>query len=260
MIKYRFKTIWYLWITVAAILAGCTSESSSTDPAQRLVDQAIKAHGVQLFDHASIDFKFRDRYYKSTRTNGKYRYERFWDENGVLTHDELTNSGFSRLINSKVVNLTSKDIDKFSNSVNAIFYFFALPYNLNDPAVIKEYLGEVTLMEQPYEKVKISFKQNESDRMIHDDIYVYWFHKKNHTLDYMGYSYTEPDESGLRFRQAINRRKVNGMIVQDYINFKPINDSIPIPVQDLDMAWVGNQMQELSRIVNESVKITPKKP
>lgn len=83
---------------------------------------------------------------------------------------------------------------------------------------------------------------------------------KNHTLDYMGYSYTEPDESGLRFRQAINRRKVNGMIVQDYINFKPINDSIPIPVQDLDMAWVGNQMQELSRIVNESVKITPKKP
>ena len=50
------------------------------------------------------------------------------------------------------------------------------------------------------------------------------------------------------------------MIVQDYINFKPINDSIPIPVQDLDMAWVGNQMQELSRIVNESVKITPKKP
>jgi len=114
MIKYRFKTIWYLWITVAAILAGCTSESSSTDPAQRLVDQAIKAHGVQLFDHASIDFKFRDRYYKSTRMNGKYRYERFWDENGVLTHDELTNSGFSRLINSKIVNLNAKDLNNFS--------------------------------------------------------------------------------------------------------------------------------------------------
>ncbi|MEO5582212.1 MAG: DUF6503 family protein [Saprospiraceae bacterium] len=248
---------------VFGIIAGCyisllivsCGEKESTDPAQRIIDHAIKAHGSKIFDHSSVEFKFRDRYYKSTRTEGHYRYERFWDSTGIIIHDELTNTGLIRHVGQIKVILDTKKIDAYTNSVNSVFYFFALPFNLNDPAVIKELLGEVTLRDQPYDKIKITFKQDPNDKMIHEDVYVFWINKSNYYIDYIGYYYVEPGETGTRFRQAINRRKINGLTVQDYINFKPINDSIPISVPDLDEAWVGNQLNELSRIINESVKV-----
>ncbi len=237
---------------------ACTP-GSKTDPAQHFIDQACKAHGSELFDRSTIEFKFRDRNYKSSRLNGKYRYERFWDSAGVIIHDELTNGVFVRHVGQIMVKLDSKKINSLLNSVNAVFYFFALPFNLNDPAVVKEYLGEVTILDQRYDKIKITFKPNPNDRMIHDDAYVYWVNKKGHTIDFLGYNYTEPDEKGSRFRQAINRRKIQGLTVQDYINFKPIIDSIPMLPEDLDQAWVGNQLQELSKIINENVRVTLKK-
>ncbi|MEP7322194.1 MAG: DUF6503 family protein [Saprospiraceae bacterium] len=261
---FRKKSI--KW-SLVCFIAGCSislmflscGEKESADPAQRIIDKAIKANGSKIFDHSTVEFKFRDRYYKSTRTEGNYRYERFWDSTGIIIHDELTNAGLIRHVGQIKVILDAKKIDAYTNSVNSVFYFFALPFNLNDPAVIKELLGEVTLLDQRYDKIKITFKQNPSDKMIHEDVYVFWINKSNYYIDYIGYYYVEPGETGTRFRQAINRRKINGLTVQDYINFKPINDSTSIEVPDLDQAWVNNQLKELSRIINESVKVTLKK-
>ena len=246
-------------IVFACIALSSCGEKESSDPAQRIVDKAFKAHGSNIFDHSIIEFKFRDRYYKSSRMGGKFRYERFWDSIGTTFHDDFDNNGLIRHVGQTKVILDEKKINAYTASVNSVLYFFALPFNLNDPSVIKEYLGEVTLLDHRYDKVKVTFKPSPNDRLIHDDIYVYWFNKKTHFIDYMGYSYVEPDEKGTRFRQAINRRKINGLTIQDYINFKPINDSIPPAVSDLDQAWVGNQLKELSRVINESVKVTLKK-
>ncbi len=256
---YKYNLIF----TIFAMFLGITLFVSCNNPvpadkAQSIVDAAIKAHGSKIFDRAVVQFKFRDRNYKSSRLEGKFIYSRFWDSLGTVIHDEFSNSGFIRHVGQTMVNLDTKKINAFTNSVNGVFYFFALPFNLNDPAVIKEYLGEVTILDKKYDKVKVRFKQNEGDRMIHDDTYVYWFNQDDHMLDYLAYDYTEPDEKGLRFRQAINRRTINGLVVQDYINFKPKNDSIPIPVENLDEAWAGNQLQELSKIINELVKVTKK--
>lgn len=258
MFKFKFSSIIPAALLVGLIVMLSCNESDPKDKAQSIVDAALKAHGSKIFDHSTVQFKFRDRNYKSVRSDGKYVYSRFWDSLGTVIHDELSNSGFIRHVGQTMVNLDSKKIIAYTNSVNGVFYFFALPFNLNDPAVIKEYLGEVTLLDKKYDKIKVSFRQNEADRMIHDDTYVYWFNTDDHLLDYLAYDYTEPDEKGLRFRQAINRREINGLVVQDYINFKPKNDSIPIPVERLDEAWAGNQLQELSKIINELVKVTKK--
>jgi hypothetical protein len=259
IISWSFRTILSFILAVFVLVYTSCTEKESSDPAQRIVDKAIKAHGSKIFDHAVVEFKFRDRYYKSTRMDGHYRYERFWDSTGYIIHDELSNTGLIRFVGEVKVLLDEKKINAYTNSVNSVLYFFALPFNLNDPAVIKELLGEVTILDQRYEKVKVTFKQNPNDKMIHEDSYVYWFNKSTHYLDYLGYHYVEPDEQGLRFRQAINRRKINGLTVQDYINFKPIQDSISIPVEDLDHAWVSNKLKEMSRIINENVKVTLKK-
>ncbi|HNR07765.1 MAG TPA: hypothetical protein PKM27_10665 [Saprospiraceae bacterium] len=245
-----------LWLAFWSCLLfyQCGPAGDEKDP-QYLADLAIKAHGSKVFDQSIIEFKFRDRYYKSTRKDGKFIYERFWDSVGTVIHDVLDNRGFSRIVDQTEVILDAKKKEAFSNSLRGVFYFFGLPFQLNDPPVIKEYLGEVMLMEQPYHKLKIRFKPDPADQLIHDDVYVFWIHKKNHTVDYLAYSYTEPNERGLRFRQAINPRKIEGLRVQDYINYKPIRDSSSLKVEDMDMAWAGNQLTEMSRIINENVKI-----
>jgi len=256
---YKYKLVFAICaIFLGITLFGHCKNPGSTDKAQAIVDASIKAHGSKIFDRSVVQFKFRDRNYKSSRLDGKFNYSRFWDSLGTVTHDEFSNTGFIRHVGQTMVNLDSKKLDAYTNSVNAVFYFFALPFNLNDPAVIKEYLGEVIIMDKKYDKVKVTFKPNEGDKMIHNDTYVYWFNQDDHMLDFLAYDYTEPDEKGLRFRQAINRRNINGLVVQDYINFKPKNDSIPMPVANLDEAWAGNQLQELSNIINELVKVTKK--
>lgn len=255
-----YKNIFLALITSVSLLQieliiSCKPKSAG-DQAQRIVDLAIKAHGSQVFDESNVEFKFRNRNYKSSRFHGKYVYSRFWDSVNIVTHDELSNTGFIRHVAQTMVILDSKKIESYSNSVNAIFYFFALPFNLNDSAVLKEYLGETEINGVPYDKIKIKFKQNEADKMIHDDVYIYWFNKKNHYLDYLAYDYTEPNEKGYRFRKAINRRKINGLTIQDYINYKPIHDSVPIQVDKMDEAFLNNQLTELSKIINENVKVT----
>ncbi len=260
MFKHLIKyTQSILIFGLGMICIKACQKAQTVDQAQKIVDQAIKAHGGKIFDQANVEFKFRDRYYKSSRMNGKYRYERFWDSLGIIIHDELSNSGFIRHVGETMVILDSKKIDSYTSSINGVMYFFGIPFNLNDPGVIKEYLGEVTLMAQRYDKIKISFEADPTNRLIHDDTYVYWINKDSHTIDYLGYDYTEPDDKGTRFRQAINARMVSGLRVQDYVNFKPINDSIALAPEDLDQAWIGHQLVELSKIINENVKVTLKK-
>jgi hypothetical protein len=249
----------YIILTSLAICLWACQEQKPVDKAQAIIDACIQAHGSKLFDRASIEFKFRDRNYKSSRKDGLYSYSRFWDSAGVIIHDQLTNTEFTRHIGEINAHLTPKKMDAFISSVNAVFYFFALPFNLNDPGVIKEYLGEVTLQDKRYDKIRIRFTVNPGDRMIHDDTYIYWIDQKDHWMDYIAYAYTEPDEEdGVRFRVAINRRKINGLTVQDYINYKPISDSIQYKIEDLDQAWAGNQLKELSKIINENVRVTLK--
>ena len=84
------------------------------------------------------------------------------------------------------------------------FISFQLPFGLNDPAVIKEYLGQKVINQQLYEKVKVTFLQENGGKDF-EDVFVYWIHAESKTVDFLAYSYLT-DGGGVRFRQAINRR------------------------------------------------------
>ena len=71
-------------------------------------------------------------------------------------------------------------------------------------------------------------------------------------MDYMAYLY-HTDGGGLRFREAINQRRVEGVLVQDYINYKPADESIDI--NTIDELFEAGELEELSRIINEQVQI-----
>ena len=52
------------------------------------------------------------------------------------------------------------------------------------------------------------------------DEYRYWIDPESGHIDYLAYNY-HTDGGGTRFRKAKNRRKKEGFVFQDYINFKP---------------------------------------
>lgn len=228
--------------------------ATKMDP-QIVVDEAIKVHGGHLFNSSLVEFDFRKKHYSVEMNNGNSIYTRSFEDSIGWIRDSLINSTeLKRYVNDSLVDLTQEWQRKYSNSVNSVLYFIKLPYGLNDPAVIKEYLGEKYIGLEPYHKVKITFRK-EGGGEDFEDVFVYWFHKEKKTLDFLAYKYYT-DGGGTRFRQAINRSAIGGIIFQDYVNFKAeIKDA---PIEKHDDYFMEGRLLELSRIVNENIVVKKK--
>jgi hypothetical protein len=216
---------------------------SLTDP-QKIIDKAIEAAGGQKYLHSTIEFDFRDRHYVAQRDGGKFSYERIFKDSVKTTHDFVTNEGFKREINQALAEVADTMKVKYTSSVNSVIYFALLPYGLNDAAVQKKFLGEITMDSVAYYKIEVTFMQ-EGGGEDHEDIFHYWINKKDFTIGYMSYSYEESDGVGLRLRKAYNPRIVNGILFLDYINLKPKGDTQITALEDL---YKKGELEELSKI------------
>jgi hypothetical protein len=234
---------------VAITIVSCNT--SLNDP-QKIIDKAIAAAGGEKYLNSTIEFDFRDRHYRAERNGGTFSYERIFNDGDSVVHDFVTNSGFQRKINDQLAEVADTMKTKYTSSVNSVIYFALLPYALNDPAVIKSFLGETTLEQKEYYKVKITF-QHQGGGEDFEDTFIYWIDKKDFTIGYMAYSYEETDGIGLRFRKAYNPRTVNGILFLDYINLKPKTET---QISDLEEFFKKGELEELSKIelVNIQVK------
>lgn len=248
------------WIisAILLIIGACNSPEQTNrteenaDTAQRIVDQAIARHGGDLYRDIRVSFDFRDRHYKAARKGWQFTYERiFSDSAGHRIHDVFNNDGLTRTVDDQPFELTEKQSSAYANSVNSVIYFALLPFFLNDPAVIKEYLGETTLRGEPYHKIGVTFRQ-EGGGKDHEDEYVYWFHRDRLTMDFLAYNFLV-DGGGARFREAYNSREINGVRFQDYINYKPKEPNMN--VKEFDALLENDGLEELSRIELENVEV-----
>lgn len=228
-----------------------------SNPAQSIVDKSIAYHGGEAYQKFSIEFDFRTMHYLVERNNGKFRYERVQqDSTGAETRDILTNEEAYRTINGERQNLADSTMNKYKSSVNSVAYFLLLPQPLQDPAVHKEYLGEVTIKGKAYDKVKVFFDEKGGGKD-HDDVFVYWFDKDDGSIDYLAYLY-HVNESGIRFREAYNSQRVGGMLVQDYINYAPTDSTLAVTDENLismDQLFQEGKLKELSRIENKNFSV-----
>lgn len=245
----RIITYTLLWSLIT--LMAC--QSQSPDLAQTVIDQAIAAQGGSTINLSTIDFDFRNRHYRASRENGQYQYERLFtiDSTGQKVQDVLTNQGLTRFVEGVKVPLSAKDSAAYANSVNSVIYFALLPYFLNDPAVQKTYLDSVTIKGQPYHKIKVSFGQ-EGGGKDYEDEYVYWFHRKTLTMDYLAYNY-HTDEGGARFRQAYNARTISGIRFADYYNYEPVFPTLE--VERFDRLFQQDSLKLLSEINTENIQV-----
>lgn len=185
--------------------------------AQDIVDRSIAAHGGDLYERSFISFKFRDRNYAIYRDGGMFTYERMYQDSIGSIHDYLNNDYFAREVNGRHFPLGSADSTRFANGLNSIIYFALLPYALNDPAVKKTLLEPSEIESTKYYKVKVTFSE-EGGGEDFEDVYVYWFNAETFTMDYLAYSF-KVNGGGTRFRKAQNRRVINGITFQDYLNY-----------------------------------------
>lgn len=233
------------------ILTACAA-SVDTDP-QSLIDQSIKSHGFDRLTNKNISFKFRKKTYSVSRKPNEYVYTRVFTDSAGTIVDELKNSSeLVRKVNGSPTALDDKEIKRATEAVNSVLYFFQLPYGLNDAAVNKQYAGEDEIGGVKYHLVSVTFKQEGGGTDFQDE-YLYWINQTENTIDYLAYNYIV-NEGGVRFRKAINRKTVDGLVFQDYINYKPADKKTPL--KELSKLYQENKLIELSRIIAEDISIT----
>lgn len=229
-----------------------SSCNESEEKSESLISKAITRHGGKNLDSHSISFDFRNRKYTSQRDNGRFTYQRiFTDSVGKHIRDVLNNDGFQRFINDQAIELETEKSDAYSSSINSVLYFALLPYPLTDPAVKSTYLGQTTIEDKKLDKIKVTFSE-EGGGSDFEDEYIYWFDAVDRTLEYLAYNY-QVEGGGARFRKAINRREIGGILFSDYINYKPAVDNLD--VESFDTLYISGGLKELSRIKLENIVV-----
>ena len=216
-----------------------------------IINSAIKSHGGDLFNKASYTFTFRNKQYSFTNNNNSYRYSVIkQNDKKEEVIDVLDNGNFTRTINGNKIDLTKEDASRYGESLNSVIYFATLPYKLNDKAVNKKYVGEVSIKDENYKVVEVTFKQEGGGKDFEDQ-YYYWINKKSNTVDYLAYNY-KVNGGGVRFRSSYNRRNVAGILFQDYVNYKA---EVGTPLSELPVLFENDKLKEVSRIDTENVEV-----
>ena len=201
-----------------------------------------------------IEFDFRNRRYKALRNDGIFQLEREFRDSLDLITDIYNNTEYKRLKNGTMAKVPDSMAIRYQNSVNSVHYFMVLPYGLNDAAVIKDYIGEVTLKGKSYHKIQITFRQ-EGGGQDYEDIFVYWFDVETFKLDYLAYlTYNRDRSIDLRFREAFNERYVHGIRFVDYNNYKP--EDMSVDLLGLDTMFENGELILLSKIENENITVS----
>ena len=218
----------------------------------KIIERAIAAHGMESMDEVTITFDFRNRLYGIKTNMGEYRYSRaFIDSTGRAVTDELTNDGLQRLVEGEAEQLSAKDSTAVAGSVNSVRYFFMLPYVLDDPAVMVEAMDTVMIDGGTYEQLEVRFSAAGGGEDF-EDVYRYFFNADNGELDYLAYSF-DVNEGGIRFRKAINQRRVGGILVQDYENYGIDGDDRDL--SDIAGRYSRGALPLLSLIENTEVTV-----
>ena len=233
-------------------LFSCNSDAQNeSNQATFIIQKSQEVHASDILRNANVSFQFNHHeYHRNFEDGQEVRLRRTLNsEENIL--DEWRGDQLRRWINGEEVFLSDSMQNVYMNSINSVFYFFTLPMKLSDDAVISKYIGEEVILGTNYHKIEITFTA-EGGGDDYEDIYVYWFNAQDYTLDFFAYQYFT-NGGGMRFRSAMNRRKIADVLVQDYANFSPIDQS---SVYDLAKAYEDGQLKLVSDINKLNVQLS----
>ena len=241
----------YFTFVLLLLIISCQSQETYLT-VQQIIDKSMVFSGADKIGNSEITFKFRDKRYTAIRENGKFQLFRDHIKDSVLIDEVLSNDGYERLINGRPVKVLDSMAFKYSNSINSVHYFSVLPFGLNDKAVRKKLLPSAIIKEKEYYKVEISFSENGGGEDF-EDVFIYWIGKETFLIDYLAYSF-HTNGGGMRFRVLKEQCSKNGIRFVDYHNYNPRNSKIKL--HNLDTAYENNELQKISEIVLEDIKVS----
>ncbi len=245
-----------LYIILILLFYSCVEQKTETLSAQSIIDKSIEVSGSHHLSTSRISFDFRDKHYTATRNRGSFELTRQFRDSTKTVKDVLSNIDFRRTINAEMVHVADSMISKFSASVNSVHYFSVLPFGLNDAAVTKELLKEVSIENKNYHTIKITFKAEGGGEDFEDE-FLYWINAETFKVDYLAYSYKEEGRKGFRFRQAYNERIIKGIRFVDYNNYKAKNEINKL--SELPEMFENGELELLSKIQLKNVEVTLQK-
>lgn len=229
-----------------------TVTPASTLTASQIMSRAIEAHGSDLLENSTMTFSFRTADFMVNRKNGNFLYGRLTTRNRDTITDHYSNEKTTRYINGIPQQLPDSVLVNITSGVNSVVYFAQLPYSLNGNAVNKKIKATDSINGKSYYEIEVTFDENGGGED-HEDVFVYWVDQQEFTIDYLAYSYCE-EECGYRFRESINRRNINGVIVQDYNNYRAkVQDP---DLTELDELFQNDGLELLSEIKTENANIS----
>ncbi|MFT4533746.1 MAG: hypothetical protein ACJA1A_003161 [Saprospiraceae bacterium] len=245
------RTLFILFAVIS--LSSCKTKKASTvvapqNKGESIIQQAIEAHGGKKYETAHYSFTFRKKQYTFRNNGNQYEYSVIGKKDGKTTKDVMDNDGMTRQIDGQSIPLTKDEQYRFSQGVNSVIYFATLPHKLKDKSVNKNHIGKTSIKGKNYEVVQVTFDEAGGGKD-HDDQYHYWINTETHLIDYLAYNYTV-NKGGVRFRSAYNTRRIDGIIFQDYINFKA---TVGTPLIDLPKLYEADQLEQLSLIETGNV-------
>lgn len=239
-------------LLAAALLSAVLVACGEDDRGVETVRSSIQAHGGDLFEAMEARFTFRDAHFTIMREDDAFRYERIYsDDQGAMVREWMTNEETGREVNGEPRTLTTEERQAVETAVHSVVYFSFLPFRLLDDAARHRDLGTAEVEGRTYRKVEVTFDE-EGGGADWEDRFVYWFDAESHVLDYMAYRYHR-DGGGTRFRRAINRRDVGGLLLQDYENYTAVGELED--VADYDRLLAAGELVPVSLIVLEDVEV-----
>ena len=218
-----------------------------------IIQKAIEYSGKEKIKDNKVTFEFRNKTYISDRVCNHFHLTRIDSSNQIK--DVFYKDEIKRRIKGKSVSLADTTSSNIKSSINSVHYFVHLPYRLKDPAVQAQRLKNDTINDQAYYQLQVKFKEDGGGED-HQDIYHYWFDQEDFSLDYLAYKFYTND-GGMRFRAKRVEKRFNGIVFQDYDNFKPTSDTLQM--DELITAYQNNQMEKVSEIVTTPISISPSK-
>jgi len=251
-------------LAVLLLTSACQPANDTDAPpsAEAVVDSALATHGASILDRAVVTFTFRGDRYRIRQNDGRFHYRRaYTDSLGRAVQEGFTNAGVYRVVDDDTVSLSDDEQSSVRTTVNSVSYFALLPHSLGDAAVQPHYSGRDTLNGVPYHRIRVTFQQ-QGGGQDWQDVFIYWFRTDTYAMDYLSYAFglaPGDTDTGTRFREAYNVRRINGVRVADYMNYT--SDTLATDRMHLypDL-WRQDALERVSRVEIDSVEVRPLPP
>lgn len=244
---------------VVLVSASVGGSLAAQEPTRQLdiVDRAIAFHGGDAYTSSTTRMTISSRSGRFDlavrRSEGLFEYSVEGQTSNGLRRAQETNESIEEWRDGSPRELDEEGARRARSFVASRIYFPFLPYGLNDPSVWKTDQGLETWDGRELHRVKVTFDPGSSPGA--SDEYLYWFDPESGQLVYYAYSFdTGTEEAGLRFRKALDYRRVGGLLFFDVINLG-IEGDPALNVDMIDPEFVESRLREVSVVRLSDIEV-----